>query len=200
MPYSFSPDGKRLAFFSYGEEVISNIFTASVEVDYSRGTFGMRLGQPELLGGMPLSGSYPAFSPDGRWLAYAAVDESRHSNVYVQPFPGPGGRWQISSGGGRFPLWSRDGRELLFESIDQHVMAVNYSVKGDSFSAGTPRPWSQTTLRNISVLSNYDLAPDGRRLAAVLAEDPASGGKLTRLNILLNFADEVRRKVPLSGK
>ena len=69
--------------------------------------------------------------------------------MYVRPFPGPGGRWQISKGGGFVPLWSRDGRELLFETLDQRVMAVGYSAKGDSFAAGKPRLWSETRLLNV---------------------------------------------------
>ena len=66
--------------------------------------------------------------------------------MYVRPFPGPGGRWQVSTGGGNFPLWSRDGRELLFQTLDQRVMAVSYTAThtagGDSFAAGKPRVWT----------------------------------------------------------
>ena len=77
--------------------------------------------------------------------------------VYVRPFPGPGGRWQISTGGGDFPIWSRDGRELFFESRDRSIMATAYAARGDSFTAGKPRVWSETRLTLTLTLSTYDL-------------------------------------------
>jgi serine/threonine-protein kinase len=151
--------------------------------------------------GTPVDEGVPQFSSDGRWLAYTS-NESGIFEVYVRPFPGPGGRWQVSTGGGNFPLWSRDGRELLFQTLDQHVMAVSYTVthtaSGDSFAAGNPRVWTETRLRNTGG-RNYDLTPDGKRLAAFVADD-ANGEKLpTHLTFLLNFSDELRRKVP-AGK
>ena len=126
--------------------------------------------------------------------------ESGTAEVYVRPFPGPGGRWQISTGGGIFPLWSRDGRELLFRASDQRVMAVGYTAKGDSFTAGKPRVWSEARLADFGPSSIYDLAPDGKRLAAVLAAGNAGGEKPnTHLTFLLNFFDELRRRAP-AGK
>jgi hypothetical protein len=116
----------------------------------------------------------------------------------VRPFPGPG-RWQISTGGGGgyFPLGSRDGRELLFATVDGRVMTVSYAAKGDSFTAGKPRTWTETGLRNLGAFSPYDLTPDGKRLAAILADNDAGGEKgPTHLTFLLNFFDELRRRAP----
>jgi Tol biopolymer transport system component len=93
-PYSFSPDGKRVAFHQIGNGGSPDIFTALVEADPARGALGVRLGKAELFLGTPFVERYPAFSPDGRWLAYES-DESGTSEVHVRPFPGPGGRWQI---------------------------------------------------------------------------------------------------------
>jgi serine/threonine-protein kinase len=193
-PASFSPDGKRLAFNGNGNDGGQDIFTAPIEGDPGH----LHLGKPELFLGTPFFEFYPAFSPDGRWLAYAS-DESGTFEVYVRPFPGPGGRWQISRGGGLFPLWSRDGRELLFQTLDGRVMAVGYAAKGDSFAAGKPRVWSETRLMNSSGMPVYDLAPDGKRLAAILASDQ-TGGEPTHLTFLLNFFDELRRRAPAGGK
>ena len=106
IPYSFSPDGKRLAIFQRGNGNNMDIFTMAVAADS-----GLRLGKAELFLGTPFIEVTPAFSPDGRWLAYAS-NESGTFEVYVRPFPGPKGRWQVSTGGGRFPLWSRDGPHL----------------------------------------------------------------------------------------
>jgi WD40 repeat protein len=197
-PYSFSLDGKRLAFFQTGNGGSYDIFTVPIEGDPGH----PKLGKAELFLGTPFIEAYPAFSPDGRWLAYTS-DESGTREVYVRPFPGPGGRWQVSTGGGNFPVWSRDGRELLFETLDQHVMAVSHTVSrtagGDTFAAGKPRVWTETRLRNTSNYSNYDLAPDGKRLAGLVANDGKEEKPLTQLTFLLNFFDELRRKVP-TGK
>jgi len=193
IPYSFSPDGKRLAF-ARGDRGTYDIFTAPIEGDPRH----VHLGNPELFVGTPFDEVDPAFSPDGRWLAYQS-NESGTFEVYVRPFPGPGGKWQISTGGGSHPLWSRDGRELLFRALDQRVMAVGYNTKGDSFTPGKPRVWSETRLANAGDTSVYDLAPDGKRLAAILASDQA-GGDSTRLTFLLNFFDELRRRAPVGGK
>ena len=65
----------------------------------------------------------PAFSPDGKFLAYAS-NESGAEEVFVRPFPGPGGKWKISTAGGKFPAWSRATRELLFLGGDDRIMAV----------------------------------------------------------------------------
>ena len=169
-----------------------------VEADPGPGALGVRLGKAELFLGTPFVEVFPAFSPDGRWLAYAS-NESGTVEVYVRPFPAPGGRWQVSTGGGRIPLWSRDGRELLFQTLDGRVMAVSYTAKGESFAPGKPRVWTETRLRIIGTLSNYDLAPDSKRLAAFVS-DVASGEKpVTHLTFLLHFSDELRRRAP-AGK
>jgi Tol biopolymer transport system component len=196
-PYSFSPDGKRLALQQTGNGGGMDIFTAPVEADPAQ-AFGIRLGKPELFLGTQFDEDYPAFSPDGRWLAYTS-NESGTSEVYVRPFPGPGGRSQISTGGGRFPLWSRDGRELVFETLDQRVMAASYAARGDSFMSGKPRLWSETRLVDLGTSSNYDLSPDGKRLAVMLADDASRQKEPTHLTFLLNFFDELRRRAP-AGK
>lgn len=119
----------------------------------------------------------------------------------MQPFPGPGGRWQISTGGALFPRWSRDGLALLFQTLDRRVMAVSYTAKGDSFTSGNPRMWSETHLVDFGGLPTYDLAPDGKRLAAILENADAIGQKPPKhLSFLINFFDEVRRRAPAGRK
>jgi serine/threonine-protein kinase len=199
IPYSFSPDGKRLAFQQTGNSGSQDIFTAPVEADPEKGAQGVRLGRPELFLGTPFSEVLPAFSPDGQWLAYQS-NESGPYEVYVRSFPGPGGRWQISTGGGRYPVWSGALHELLFETLDGHLMAASYTAKGDSFAVAKPRVWSETRLKDSADSSNYDLAPDGKRLAVFLAGDASSDQKpTTHLTFLLNFFDELHRRAP-AGK
>ena len=79
----------------------------------------------------------PMFSPDGRWLAYYSNESGRYE-VYVRPFPGPGGKWQISTNGGGVPTWSRARHELFYAALDR-IMVASYGVEGDSFRAEKPR-------------------------------------------------------------
>ena len=138
------------------------------------------------------------FSPDGRWLAYIS-NESGSFQVYVRAFPDSGGKWQISNGGGRYPVWSNNGRELFFRTDDNRIMVAAYKVKGDSFVADQPRVWSEKRLADMgsAIIGNYDLAPDGKRLAATVADDAEVEKLPTHLTFLLNFFDELRRKAPV---
>ena len=76
-------------------------------------------------------------------------------------------------------------------------MAVSYTAKGDAFAPGKPRVWTETRLRNPYAMSNYDLAPDGKRLVALLADDASDEKPITQLTFLLNFYDELRRRAPV---
>jgi Tol biopolymer transport system component len=190
IPYSFSPDGKRLAYSGASE-----IWTAPIEGDRDHprlGTAELFLRSPHLMYG-------PMFSPEGRWLAYMS-NETGTTEVYVRPFPGPGGRQQISTGGGRWPIWSRDGQELFFLGADRRIMVAKYSVNGDSFTPGKPQVWSEQHLLELPV-PIYDLAPDGKRVAGILYVDGTSEQKpLTHLTVLLNFSEELRRRASAAGR
>jgi len=121
--------------------------------------------------------------------------------VYVRPYPGPGGRWQISTGGGYHPRWSRAARELFFETRDLRIMTVGYSIAGDAFSAGKPSLWSETRLAPAGGSGNYDLAPDGKRFAVLLARADSGDQKpLTQVTLLLNFFDELLRRLAAGGQ
>jgi serine/threonine-protein kinase len=139
----------------------------------------------------------PAFSPDGRWVAYCSL-ESGQLEIYVRPFHSPGGKVAISTGGGKFPVWSRNGRELFF--LDFHsnkIMVTTYKATGNSFVAGEPRVWSDKQLLDLGEFRSYDIAPDGRRFAVVLyADGTAEQNPATNLTFLQNFFDELRRRVP----
>jgi hypothetical protein len=109
-------------------------------------------------------------SPDGRWMAYTS-NESGRNEVYVQPFPGPGGKWQTSRDGGAWPTWRADGRELYFVAADRKLMAVDVKA-GDAFEAGDPRPLFSTRIR-IAFSREYDVTPDGKHFLVniVLGEE-----------------------------
>ena len=188
VPYSFSPDGRRLAFWAPGVNHSADLFTASIQ----GGPDKPSLGPPELFLGPLANEATPAFSPDGRWIAYTS-DESGATEIYVRSFADPAGRWQISNGGGGTPIWSRHG-ELLYLGPDQHIVAVPYAARGDAFIAGKARRWSEIAVPIIGAQSAWDLAPDAKRMAAVLPGDEKAAA--SRLLLLMNFADELQRRAP----
>lgn len=119
--------------------------------------------------------------------------------IYVRPFPATrGGRWQISAGGGVYAFWSNNGRELFYETAYHQIMVVGYTVSGDSFLPSKPRLWSDRQLFSAAT-SNLDLAPDGKRFVVLTLPEPAPGEKgSVHVTMLLNFFDEVRRRIPVS--
>jgi serine/threonine-protein kinase len=100
----------------------------------------LRTNKPEAFLQTSAAQPFPAFSPDGRWLAYADA-ESRSYEVYVRAFPDKGSRWLISNGGGTMPRWARNGRELFYRTEDSRIMVVSYTASGDTFVADKPRLW-----------------------------------------------------------
>lgn len=129
-PMSFSPDGKRLAFYQYGSQGTTSaphIWTVAVERDAS----GWKLRDPEAFAQTSAAERDPSFSPDGHWLAYSS-DESGTFQVYVRAFPDKSGRWQVSSNGGAIPIFARNGKDLFFYSpAEDRIMVASYSAKGD---------------------------------------------------------------------
>ncbi|MGH9257107.1 MAG: protein kinase domain-containing protein [Vicinamibacterales bacterium] len=190
-PFSFRPDG-RLVYTPFGTAGLPDIWTLPIDLsDPERPKPGKA--EPFLV--EPHVEVDPAFSPDGNFLAYAST-ESGPNEVFVRPFPGPGGKWKISTAGGKFPTWSRATRELFFLGGDDRIMVVSYTIEGDSFSAGRPRPWSPTQVLRDGVRQNFDVSADGKR--AVIFPRPAAEQTEGSLHVtfLLNFFDEVRRRIP----
>jgi hypothetical protein len=92
-------------------------------------------------------------------------------------------------------VWSRNGRELFFRTEDGQIMVASFAVKGDSFVADTPRVWSDKRVANIGFLATYDLAPDGKRIVALMpAETPEGQKAQSHVIFLENFFDEIRRR------
>ena len=104
------------------------------------------------------------FSPDGKWLAYQMQSVGiGKADIFVQPFPRPGRRIQISSAGGAQPRWSRDGRQIFYVAPDRKLMAVSFEPQKGS--AGAPRVLFQTRIVAPSfAFFQYDVSPDGRFL------------------------------------
>jgi Tol biopolymer transport system component/predicted Ser/Thr protein kinase len=185
-PYSVSHDGKYLASSNGGGT--SDLWVTPIEGDSTH----LKLGKRQVFLGTPAIESHPVFSPDGHWLAYDSW-ESNTGEVYVRPFPGPGGKWLVSQGGGTFPQWSRDGRELLYMGPGARIMAVSYTAKGDIFTLGVPRVWSPEPLMQYGNLKSWDLAPDGKHAAVLWPEKQLK--PITHLTFLLNFFDDLDHRI-----
>lgn len=121
----------------------------------------------------------PGLGP--RWVAYQS-DESGRNEVYVQGFPAPRGKFQISTGGGTFPEWSPDRRELYYTAADGKLMAATLQVADDSVSPSTPRELFALPISPSGIGSPYTLAPDGKRF---LALTPV--GASQPLDVVINF-------------
>ena len=198
-PQSWSPDGQLLAFIEIKPNTPTEVWV-------------LRMGDPSLRSGQaPSAGSAqvrkaqlflqqtqfteeaPQFSPDGRWLAYIS-DESGRREVYVQPYPGPGGKWQISTEGGREPVWNRNGRELFYR-IGNKMMAVDISTQ-PSFAAGKPRMLFEGQFALARGTSpNYDVSLDGQRFLMVKPAGQEQSAP-SQINVVLNWFEELKRRVP----
>jgi serine/threonine-protein kinase len=133
-----------------------------------------------------------AFSPDGKWIAYRA-DESGRYEIYVRPFPGPGGKWQISSNGGSEPYWSTDGSRIFFRD-DERYYEVDVETGGGSLRAGRPRVAVEDVEQLIQDQS-YSVDANGERfLKLTRAEEGESGPD--RVVVVVNWFDELRRRNP----
>jgi eukaryotic-like serine/threonine-protein kinase len=194
---SWRPDGKVLAFGQANPDTNLDIMTLPVEGDEKS---GWKPGEPKPFVNSAFSERDAAFSPNGRWLAYTS-NESGTYEVYVRAFPGPGGKWQISTVGGYFPKWSRNSKELFYRTEDSKIMVVTYTVSGDSFRADKPQLWSpgQFTDRGIGVY-NFDLHPDGKRFAVLKAPVTEQDSAVNEVSFIFNFFDEVRRRTATQAK
>jgi Tol biopolymer transport system component len=129
----------------------------------------------------------PRVSPDGRWVAFA-TDESGHEEVVVQPFPGPGGRVQVSSGGGSEPVWSRDGKRLFYRAAG-HLMAARIAV-GEGFAiAGRDTLFTDSFQFAPNPHANYDVTADGTHFVFLKA---ASEGNMI---VVTNWQSVVKARM-----
>ena len=190
-PWSFSPDGKRLGFIEVDPQTGYDLWTMPIERDDS----GIRpAGKPEAFLNSQADERYTSFSPDGKWIAYSS-NESGMFQIYVRAFPNRGGQWLI--GNGVYPVWARNGRELFFRSEDNRVMVASYMVKGDTFVNDSPRVWADRRLADFGIVGTrtFDVAPDGTRVVVLLPEESPENAKTRNTTFLLNFFDEVRRRI-----
>ena len=194
-PGSWHPSGRFLAFHEQNPTTNWDLMILPMEGD---DVSGWKPGKPFVFLNGPDVEEFPEFSPDGRWLAYASRDTGR-LEVYVRPFPGPGGRTQISSGGGIYPIWSGTKHEIFYGTYgtpDPHIMVAAYSVEGDSLRAEKPRRWSEARYAGNRPWRNFDLHPDGERFAIAPGLQAPGGANQDKVVFIFNVFDELRRIAP----
>jgi serine/threonine-protein kinase len=208
IPFCISPDGRRIYFQRIldvpGQTRLSAMTIDTTDPDHPKA------GEPEIVLHESVSGA--DISPDRRWLAYASRN-SGLSQVYVRPLNADGkpkaGLWQVSANGGGHPLWARAGRQLLFVSPDNHVMAVEYSVSGDTFHALKPRLWVDRPIGTSMMGSSpfdqgfrtYDLTADGKRLIAWDPDELRDSSKTNlHITVLTNWFVAVERRFAHGGR
>jgi eukaryotic-like serine/threonine-protein kinase len=131
------------------------------------------------------------FSPDGHWLAYSSNESGRHE-VYVMPFGGGSGKWQVSGTGGVQPIWRRDGKELLYWSAENTMMSVPITLKPGVAEVGAAQPLFRfnNPVGIIGVVSPYDVTADGQRF--VLITTPRQASK--PINLVTNWTAELKHQ------
>ena len=192
---SWHPGGKILAFQETRPQTGADLMVVAIEGDELT---GWKPGTPTSFLSTAAIEREPVFSPDGKWLAYQANDLGRFE-IYVRPFPGPGGTWLISTAGGVTPTWSRTRRELLYRSPENQLMVAAYTATGDSFRAEKPRLWAEGYIGPQTGQRSFDLHPDGERVA-VAPELGSFDRPQDRLVFILNFFDELRRMAPMGTR
>jgi len=190
-PESWSPDGKTLSI---------NVVSGSNSAIWT--TAPDPAAQAKAFADTPGVEKHSSFSPDGRWLAYMAANAiGGLTDVFIQPFPPTGAKYQVSSGGGRAPVWSPDGKQLVFHasSVNRLFVVDVRAEQGLTFGTPTPLPIDNTI--HPTAQRNYDVTPDGKQWLVVLPSEAAKGDRgrdaLAQINVVLNWFEEVRvRTVP----
>jgi dipeptidyl aminopeptidase/acylaminoacyl peptidase len=186
LPMAWTQDGHLLVFEQW-VSAATKIDIGVIPVD--------GVGTPTLLLQGPSDEAHPAISPDGRWIAYQS-NQSGRWEVYVQPFPGLGGRWQLSTQGGVSPTWDPNGGRLFYRN-DRAMMSVPVTTTGNTFRYGNPRMlFEGSYVPEESApydARSYAVAPDGRFL---MMKEPEQ--RPTQIVVILNWAEELKRSAGMT--
>lgn len=178
---SLSPDGRVVLFEMPTEKGPAAFWTMPLSGDR----------QPTVYLETQFNQGTATFSPDGRWVAYNS-DETGRPEVYVQSFPTPGAKLQVSAAGGADPRWRRDGKELYYVTPEEKLAAVSVTL-GSTVELGTPAVLFEAHLANINVASDrpqYDVAPDGRRF---LVNAASRQTQATPVTVILNWTSALKK-------
>jgi serine/threonine-protein kinase len=191
-PSSWAKTG-RLAFVESAEATATDIRVVDIGAGDRNGSVVVQT---------PADESYPAFSPDGNWLAYVSGVSGR-SEVYVQPYPGPGPRVLISTGGGSAPAWRGDGGEVYYTFVQDgavRLIAVPIAINGSALSPGAPRQlFEHKGLSTTGPARGYDVTPDGQRFLFVRRVEPPPTPPPPMI-LVENWFEELKRAAPAQDR
>jgi len=190
VPWTFAPGDRSLAFAVMEPATAFDVWVAPI--DKAGDTLRAGVASPVLRS--PSFETFPAISPDGRWLAYAS-DEPGSATVYVRPLT-DSVTMPIVVGAGRVPRWGRTGTRLFYTTVDHRLMVVEYTIAGGRFVPGTPRQWTTIRLADADVLPNYDLGPADRYIVALMPAPVVGAQAENHVTFVRGLRDELQRKVP----
>jgi Tol biopolymer transport system component len=176
---SWSPDGTVLAFYEDSSDTGADIWILSLPGD--------RKAKPFLNG--RANEMCPAFAPDGRWIAYQS-DETGEFEIYLRRFPDGGGMKRVSTGGGFYPVWNPNGKELFYRNGEK-MMAVTVGL-GEDVVPGRPTVLFESSFP--ADVAGFVVTPDGQRFIAL--DDSVAEPAPTHLVLVQNFREELKRLVP----
>jgi len=180
IPTDWSRDGRLLVYSAYDPKTSWDIWVMPL----SGG------GQPFAFAATDAEERNGRLSPDGRWMAYT-FRQSETTEVYVQPFPAAGTKWQVSRGGGRQPVWRPDGRELFYISPDNKIVAVDVIPAPSGFAVGAPRIAAETRVAGWDTTtqgSSFAVTPDGQRFLVSHA-----GDAVMPITLILNWTSALNK-------
>jgi Tol biopolymer transport system component len=170
-PLDWSPDGKAILYVKWSTSG-PDMWVLPLQGDHKPYLFN----QPRQTQGLSIQ-TTARFSPDGKWLAYSSSESGRFE-VYVTPFPGPGGKWQVSTEGGWFPQWGRNGRELFYVSPDSKLMSAEVKANGSTLEVGAVRSLFETRpYFGLYTANLFDVTKDSQRF--IVNYEPQSNSAFT---------------------
>lgn len=187
LPTSWSPDGSAIVYVTPDPKTRLDLWLLPLAGDR----------KPVPLVHTPSLESHGQISPDGKWLAYAS-NETGQSEVYVRPFPTGAGRWPISTGGGLFPRWRRDGRELFYmdRGSNGKLIGVDVNAVGSAFVAGAPKALFDSGYLNLNAggtYHTYAVSADGQRFLIPRPPVKTADAGPSPIVVVLNWAAGIKK-------
>ncbi len=177
-PTSWSPDGRFILYRTSSPQTRAQLFVLPLSGDR----------KPVPFLNTKFDEGFGQFSPDGRWVAYRS-NESGRNEVYVAPFPGPGGKWQISTAGGDRPRWRRDGSEIFYLAPDNKLMAAAVNGKGANFEVGAVKPLFEARFVT-GGRNQYAVSADGQRFLINTTPEQEATAPIT---VVLNWTAGLKK-------